>query len=140
MTAATADRPIEMRGTPTVREWPVAASTTIYKGTMVMLDGGYLKSAADTAGKLVVGVADEHIDNSAGSAGDKTCRVLCGADFKFVASSIAVTSNAVKMYVVDNQTFDETSPANSVEAGLLAGFISSTSGWLYIPNFPSYLP
>lgn len=140
MTAATADRPIEMRGTPTVREWPVAASTTIYKGTMVMLNGGYLVEGADTAGKLIVGVADEHIDNSAGAAGAKTCRVLCNADFKFAASSIAVTSNGVKMFIVDNQTFDETSPANSVEVGLLAGFISSTEGWVYIPNFPSYLP
>src|SRR3989304_706417 len=54
------------------------AVAKVYKGSLVCLNtAGYLGPAADTAGYSgVVGVADETVDNTAGSAGDLWCRVI----------------------------------------------------------------
>jgi hypothetical protein len=57
---------------------PVAASTTIYAGGLVMLDAGYAKPAAVGAGKIVIGRADKTVDNSDGSAGDAYVKVFSG--------------------------------------------------------------
>ena len=54
--------------------YPVAAATTIYKGALVALTGGYAKPAADTAGVLFAGVAHETIANP-GAAGAVSVRV-----------------------------------------------------------------
>ena len=67
---------------------PVAASTTIYNGALVMLNSsGYATpaAAAGTNNALVVaGIAEETVDNSAGSAGDLYVRVkACSSDTAF---------------------------------------------------------
>jgi hypothetical protein len=117
------------------REIPVAASTTIYKGSMVMMDAdGYLIPAADTAGLSVVGVADEFVDNSGGSDGDLNCRVLTGGTFRFAASSITQAMVGDLMYAIDDQTFDNTS-SNLVAVGILIAFISTTEGWILMTPF-----
>ena len=58
------------------------AQTVIYRGAMVALNTSkYLEPAANTSGFKFVGVAQEEVDNSAGSAGDETCLVLSYADY-----------------------------------------------------------
>jgi len=88
----------------------VAASTTIYKGGMVAVnDAGHLVMASDAANLRVVGVADERVDNSAGSAGDKKCRVRSGRAFDFNATAITQAMVGDLMFVVDDNTFDDCS-------------------------------
>lgn len=60
-------------------EYGVAASTTIYAGAIVALNtSGYAVPAADTANLLVMGRAEETVDNASGSAGDLTVVVRRG--------------------------------------------------------------
>ena len=134
MMALTADRQTA-RKEDRQREIPVAATTTIYKGSMVAIDGsGYLVPASDTAGLVVVGVADEKVDNSAGANGDLNCRVLTGGTFKFAASSITQAMLGDMMYAVDDQTFDNTS-ANLIAVGILVKYESTTEGWILMSPF-----
>lgn len=119
---------------PRFLPFPVAASTTIYKGSMVCLDAnGYAVPAADTSGySNVVGVAREKVDNSTGSAGDKTVVCELGV-FKFAATSITQAMVGTTMYVEDDQTVDDVAGvSNNIRAGILVEYISSTAGWLLI--------
>ena len=75
--ASTADRfDIAKQLGPVYIEYDVAASTTLYQGTLVCTDGsGNLVQASDTASLLFAGMAQQAVDNSGGAAGAKTCRV-----------------------------------------------------------------
>ena len=131
MAALTADKQLQVKNI-SLKSYPVAA-VVIYKGAMVCLNAaGYLTPAADTGGlSYVVGIADEKVDNSAGAAGDKNCRVLSGRAAKAVASSITQAMLGTMMYVVDDATIDDTS-TNMIPAGILVEYVSATSGWIYI--------
>lgn len=133
MTALADDRQtpaqeVELKG------YLVAASTTIYKGGMVAVnDAGHLVMASDAANLRVVGVADERVDNSAGSAGDKKCRVRSGRAFDFNATAITQAMVGDLMFVVDDNTFDDAAGTNGVPCGRLLEYISATRGIIYIP-------
>lgn len=62
---------------------PMKAATKILAGTIVMIDAGYAAPGATATGKIAAGLADETVDNTAGSAGALTIRVKPGI-FKFV--------------------------------------------------------
>jgi hypothetical protein len=110
MSAATADRDAK-RSEGRLKSYPVAASTTIYKGTLVGLDSsGYLLSLAHgTSGLTFAGVAEEKIDNSTGSNGDKSCRVRKDGEFEFVynGGDAAQANVGDEVYALDDQTVDE---------------------------------
>ena len=84
-----------------------ASNVKIYKGAMVGVNAsGYIVSMDHgTANLKFVGVANETVDNSAGSAGDKTINVTkCGA-FVFKAVSgftPAVTDLGKEVYANSN--------------------------------------
>lgn len=135
--AAGYSRPCMDEHNAVYQDYLVEAGETIYQGALVMVDtDGYLTTATDTANCKVVGVADETVTNS-GADGAASCRVKSGCRFLFTASSIAVNDfDAPLLYVVDDNTVDETSPANSVKAGIhVPPHVSSTEGWMYIPPF-----
>lgn len=105
-----------------IRQYPVAASTTIYAGTMVALNSsGYAIPAADTAGLLVIGRAEEYVDNAAGSAGDLTVNCRKGV-FRYANSGSAAVDAVADVgkfaFVEDDQTVAETS-THSVKAGIV---------------------
>lgn len=116
-----------------IKNYPINALSVIYKGGLVVIDAeGYARPAVDTSGFRVVGVAMETITGGAAD-GDETVDVMSGVLVELAASSIAQTDVPNIMYVVDDQTFDETSPANSVKVGRLHEVTSSTKGWVFIP-------
>ena len=122
------DRGLEQR-------FPVAASK-IYKGGLVAINSaGFAKAAADAAGDKVVGVALEEVDNTGGAAGDKFVVVMTGVAAKLPATAITQAMVGTKMFVVDDQTFDDATGVNSVDAGVLIEFVSATEGWVFIPPF-----
>lgn len=87
---------------------PVAASTEIFQGSMVAINlSGYLVPASADPTLRVLGRAEEYVDNSTGSAGDKTCKVKRGI-FGWVnsAGTLAVSDAHVGRiaYAVDDQT------------------------------------
>lgn len=121
MAALTADRHTPMRE-GTFVEPDVAASTMIYAGAMVALDAsGNAVPASDAAGLVVIGRAEDLVDNSAGDAGDLTVRVRIGV-FGFAASGTnapAAANVGDLVYVEDDQTVSTDGGTNSIVAGKL---------------------
>lgn len=117
-----------------VIELPVYTGVHIYAGGFVCVNTGhgYAIPGADASGNLCMGIAESEADNTLGDSGDITVRVRRTGVFLMAATSIAITSQGVVMYVVDDQTFDETTPGNSVKAGVLVKYVSATSGWIDI--------
>ena len=134
MVAASADRNTQSK-VGDLRGYGVAASQTIYKGVMVMLNSaGYLIPAAVGANNsTVVGVAEEAV-KSGTVAGATKCLVRSGRAFRFTADSIAQTNVGDLMYALDDQTIDETATLNAKLAGHLVEYISATEGWVFIPS------
>jgi uncharacterized protein YaiE (UPF0345 family) len=112
-------------------EYPVAIGVKIYAGSMVCINAsGFAVPGADTVNFKFAGVAIEQIDNTAGQNGDKTVRLRRVGVFEFKASSIGQSDVGKMMYLVDDETFDETNPGQGILCGVLTKFISATCGWL----------
>jgi len=131
-----AARNTQSRGSPGASHRYPCGVDVIYKGGLVNIDAnGYAMAATDTASEWCAGVADETVDNSGGSAGDKWVRVISGRSYRLAATSITQAMLGEVMYVVDDQTFDDGGgPTNDVPVGTLMEFISVTEGWVYIPE------
>jgi hypothetical protein len=110
--------------------FPVYQAVKIYAGTMVCIGAshGYAIPGADAAGNIFVGIAAEQADNSSGNSGDIWIKVWRKGIFELAATSITQAMVGDPMYVVDDQTFDETSPGNSILCGRLVKRISATRG------------
>lgn len=137
MAAATKDRDAKFKisGDRRIRAFPVAASTIIYKGTMVMLDanGRAIPAAvASGAGRPVVGVCREKADNSSGAAGAITVEVETGVVLMLndgTATIVSPTHLGQKCYVQDDQTVGIV----ATDAGPIAGIVEEvTSAGAYV--------
>jgi hypothetical protein len=115
-------------------DFPVAASTKIYAGSMVCVNAdGYATPAADTSGLVFVGVAMEQVDNGSGADGAKSVRLRRSGVFEFDAASITQAMVGVSMYAVDDHTFDDAAgPTNDIKVGVLVKYVSATRGWIDI--------
>ncbi|MCF6267627.1 MAG: hypothetical protein L3J57_13940 [Desulfuromusa sp.] len=114
----------------------VAASTLIEAGKMVAVNAaGYLVEATDVAAIIVVGIANQTIDNSTGANGDLTCLVKRGELYKLRNSgTAAVTQVSVgsNVYVEDDETVAIVSgPTNDIVAGKCLG-VESDGVWVAI--------
>ena len=108
-----------------LREGGVAASTLVYAGALLMRNAaGYLIEGQVATGLVGVGRAEERVDNSAGSAGDLTCRYRPGV-YRFANSAssdeITIADIGELCWAVDDQTVAKTdgsaarSPAGIVD-------------------------
>jgi hypothetical protein len=115
-------------------EFPVAAATKIYAGSMVCTNaGGYAVPAADTSGFRFVGVALEQVDNSAGADGAKKVRLRRTGVFDFDAAALTQARVGDPVYAVNDHTFADTNGVtNHIKVGTLATFVSATAGWIDI--------
>lgn len=108
---------------PPMLKVPVAASVKIWAGSMVMLDAGYAKPAAAAVGKVIIGRAENTVDNTTGAAGDKTVTVRRGV-FKWLNSlsgdAIAQAQMGTIVYAVDDQTVAKTSNSGARSAAGVA--------------------
>lgn len=133
MSALTRDRATPYREGIEI-EYPVAANTKIYAGSLVCVNAaGYAAPAADTSGYQLAGVALEQVDNSDGSDGGKIVRVRRAGVFEFDAVSISQDKVGAAMYAADDHTFDDAAGlTNDIKAGLLVKYVSATKGWIDI--------
>lgn len=112
MTATTENRLTDEKGEGTIARTfpavPVAASTTIRHGVMVGINlSGYLVEVSADPSIRVLGRSEEYVDNSAGSAGDKTCKVkrgIFGWENSATTQALADAHVGRICYAVDNQT------------------------------------
>lgn len=132
MTALSADAARDSRNLGFKRSYPVAASTTFYRGSLVMIDAnGYARPAAASSGNLgCVGVATAGLVNS-GANGAKYIEVQTG-EFKFAATSITQARLNTLVYGDDDNTVDETATTNDPVAGVVTEFLSTTSCWVLV--------
>jgi hypothetical protein len=103
----------------------MAASQLIYAGAIVMRNAsGYAQKGATALNLVGVGRAEERVDNSAGSAGDKLVRVRPGV-YRFANSTsgdaITIADIGKPCFVVDDQTVAKTDGTGTRS---IAGFIA----------------
>lgn len=128
MTAATQDREAKVYCERT-RAYPVAAATTLYKGTAIALNAsGYAVALTDSAAVKFVGVALEGVINTTaegyGTAGDLNVRVSTKGVHAFVSSGLAQANAGAELYFADDQTV-QLAPTNQ-RAGTLARYTTAT--------------
>ncbi len=112
MTAATVSIATPEKGSHpiarTLPPFPVAAATIILMGIMVAVNqSGYLVPASADPSLRVLGRSEEYVDNSAGAAGAKTCKVKRGIfGWQNGTSTQAISDLHVgrPCYALDNQT------------------------------------
>lgn len=109
------------------------ANAVIYKNGLVAVDStGYAVPAADTAGLKVVGVSVIGVDNTGGADGAKTVDVHVGDIFKFATSGATQAWKDQIVYVVNDDAVALTDPGNSVKAGIVKRFESTTVVWVWV--------
>ena len=116
-------------------ELPVKAAVHIYAGGFVCVnsDSGYAVPGVGAANSVCMGIAESEADNTNGDSGDINVRVRRVGVFLMAASSIAIASVGLVMYLqASADTFDETVGTGSVKCGVLIKVESSTSGWIEI--------
>lgn len=100
--------------------YPMAAATKVYKGSLVVLDAsGNAEPGTDATGKTAVGRAQETVDNT-GAAAAKSITVRAGI-FRWAASGTNTPTKAHigdTLYIVDDQTVDTLSTGSS-PAGIM---------------------
>jgi len=113
----------------------VAAATEIFGGGMVAVDGsGNALPAADSAGLKVAGIAEEHVDNSDGVAGEKEMLVERGRAYKLAnsaANPVTAAHLLTDVYVEDDETVAATGGTNSIVAGRCIA-VDSDGVWVEI--------
>jgi len=109
------------------RSYPVAASTTIYEGTLVFVNAaGNADDDTATGVNAFVGIAVAKADNSAGSAGDIDVEVYTEGDFELTGTSLALTDNGMPIYADDNYALVLALGATSVRIGTVVRTVSTT--------------
>lgn len=135
--ALATDRQTRSRNDRPSIQWPVAASTTIYGGALVMVDSSGYAVAADpesgTAGSIgVIGVAARRTVNS-GAAGAINVELLQG-EFFFGQSGFAQSDCAKIVYATDDETLEDDSASAGTEpqiAGVLLR-VETDGAWVDI--------
>ncbi len=136
MTAATTTRETKRKDGGLI-SYPMAA-VKIPKGVLVNVNAaGYATNATDASGETFAGVAYETVDNSDGSAGALSIRVMTSGTFVFVdgGGNGAQTDVGVEFKVVDNQTVTDVSTTNNLKAGIAVESVSATSVRIRIDRY-----
>ena len=133
MTALTADKPRRSIGEVTPVKWKMAASTTIYKGSLVMINSSGLAvpAAIAASNKGVVGVALEYRKSEASG----TYEIEVGEGlWEVTGTGLAEADIQSKVYAIDDDVvgIDGDTATNAAFAGILKRFDSATSGWVEI--------
>lgn len=129
MTALAADRSSPRRDGE-LFSMPVEAGVIIYAGAMVARNAdGNAVPAADTAGLVVVGRAEEKADNSGGADGAMSVTV-CRGVFAWSHGGLTRADLGKVVYATDDQTVATTS-TNKAPAGVLID-VDSVGAWVKV--------
>lgn len=106
---------------------PVAASTTLYQGTLGFYNAtGFVDDDTAAGVNAFAGIVIEQVDNSGGAAGDKDAELYNRGVFTLVGSGFAAGDVGAHVYATDNYTITKTRTAASVYVGTIVSFISAT--------------
>lgn len=105
---------------------PVAASTTLYQGTLSFVDSsGYAEETTGSGANKFAGIVIEQVDNSSGSNGDKEVELWVCGDYELSGSGFTQADVGQNIYATDNYTVTTTA-AGGVLIGSVARYVSST--------------
>jgi hypothetical protein len=129
--ALSADKYIISKNTGQAKRYLMKASTTMYRGSMCMVNssGTVEPAAASASNQGVVGVAVKQVTSAA--SGDYYVTCVEGW-FKMAGTTLGQDDVALTMYAEDDATIDETVGSNEPVAGLLIEYISASEGWVHI--------
>lgn len=137
MAALSDDRQTQIRsgGSTRMGLGLIAANTKIYFGSLIAKNAsGYLVPASDTAGLKVVGIAQQQVDNTGGSAGALSVDYITGVEAQFGnAGSAVIQANWGALCTVsdDNNVSIASVTTNDIVAGRVRRFDANTV-WLYV--------
>jgi hypothetical protein len=116
-----------------------AASTTVYQGSLVVIDAdGYIAPATTATGLIGAGVATRESDNSGGADGDLNVRFRSGV-FKFVKDGTAIPVQADVgnlAYAVDDNTIANTDGTGTRSAVGTIQQVDTDGVWVAIHFVP----
>lgn len=112
------------------------AAVKILQGAMVALNAaGFAKPAANVAGEIVIGRAEETVDNTTGAAGDKSIRVNKGVHkWNNSGTSAVVQATVGKTCMVEDDNTVAATASNSVAAGIVDEIDPDGGIWVSTPN------
>ena len=112
---------------------PVAASTKIFAGSLVVLNAtGYAAPGSTATGLVARGLAEEQIDNSAGADGDLSINIRSGC-FQFKNdASINRTHIGGTAYIVDDETLAATDGTGTRSAAGTIKDVDSDGVWIQV--------
>lgn len=119
-----------------VQSAPVAVDI-IYRGALVVFNtAGYLAPASTSAGVIFAGIAEEEVDNSGGSAGDKECKYKSEGVYLLEGSGFVQGDVGEQVYASDDQTVTKTS-LNNAPVGKIVKYVSATQVWVKLDRNPA---
>ena len=135
MAALSSDRNTPIR-TAEDFEFPVAASTLIYAGSLVCINASSLATKGAVATTLkAVGIATERADNSAGAASAIRVKVRRGC-FRFANSAaadlIALADIGADCFIVDDQTVAKTNGGSTRSVAGTVRAVDAQGVWVEI--------
>ena len=142
MTALTEDRNTQRRYVERIvgDDAPIAATTTVWNGSMVCCDAtGALRPAADVAGLTFVGIAQLRMVNPSGVAAKVKPAARCAVGvFKLAttgANAITAADLQKPCFVLDDQTVvRQAGTANAIAAGTVDSIDPDGGIWVKSPN------
>jgi len=113
---------------------PVAAASEIFAGSLVVVDAnGYAAPGSTATGLVAMGMAEVHIDNSAGGNGDADVTVRRGKAFRFDNDgSISQANVGRSAYIVDDQTVAATDGTGTRSLAGSIIYVDADGVWVYI--------
>ncbi|HEX7050361.1 MAG TPA: hypothetical protein VF188_09185 [Longimicrobiales bacterium] len=112
-----------------IGEHPVIAADIIYEGAAVGLEAASGNARPLVAGDKFLGFAEQNVDNSLGSAGEKRVRVIERGKIEVPIAGLAATNVGDPVYASDDNTFtlSDGAGANSF-IGRVARFVEAGVG------------
>ena len=125
--AVTANQLIVAQSPGGLQKGLVAASTTLYQGTLAfsIAASGYIDDDIAAGANHFMGIVKEKADNSSGAAGDIDVELYTTGVFQMEGSGFTQALVGDKIYAVDNFTVNTTSASQTL-VGRCVEFISST--------------
>ena len=103
--------------------YPLGAGVHVRKGGLLAAAAatGLVQPASDSAGLVFIGVAYEESDNTGGTAGEKSVRVLKTGVFSYAKTGAVQADTGKTAFVVDDATVSTAATTDSLACGTVVG-------------------
>lgn len=135
--SVTANQIVRKKGENTRQHYGALAAKHFYQDTLVFVNRtsgsgeGYATDVINSGANNFAGIAEEEVDNSSGSSGDKNVVVWNNGRFLLTGSGFGQHLVGEAAYASDNFTVTASS-TNTTRIGTFKQYVSSTQMWVEI--------